>query len=1133
MTRTSWSRGVVTRSIAACLLTLAARAADAQAPAGSAVITGRVTSEDGTPLPGANVFITEMTLSVGTSANGVYTITVPAARVSGQTVQLRVRSVGFSPQVKPVTLSAGSQTVNFSLRRDALRLSEVVVTGVSQATERVKVPFAVTRIDSTQTPVPGINPLAQLQGKVPGANIVASSGRPGVAPAVLLRGPKSINATGRSQEPLYIVDGVILQSSIADLNGQDIESVEVVKGAAAASLYGSQAANGVIQITTKRGKAARDGVRFGFRSEVGLSDIEREFGIAQRHALLMDASQTRFCISNGLTAAQARGCYRTINFTDEALRINDNPGDFATATSSAALDMGSTLQGNDARKLFQTNPWPGANYNAIDQLVNPQPQTINNVDMTGKFGATSIYATANNTQAGGAIKYLNGYDRNSVRLNADQTVGSKLQLALNTTFARSATDGFNQEGSGAAFFRLTRVPPIVDLERLDSRGRLLIRPNILGGGAQNENPLYSLQNIKRIDYRNRFVGSFTARYSPLTWLDADAVLGYDNNDYDGRQFSNRGFRTTGPAAATANNGALQNYAGGERSLNAAAGLAIPNFQPFRDLSITPTVRTQFLQQDYSFRNAQGSQLTVSDVEDLRNVTQTTLTSNTTRQTTTQMTLSGGLRAEYKERYILDGAIRRDGNSTFGPDQRWATYGRLAGAWLVSSESWMEGFSDKLNLLKLTANYGTSGLSPSFAAQYETYTIGNGGTLTPATLGNAQLKPQVDKGYELGLEIGAFQKWSLQATYALSNTQDQILEVPLAAAQGFQNQWQNAGTLQNSTVELSLGFPVFSRGSFDWSGRANFEKTVTTVTKLNVPAYTTGGTLQATENIFRVAEGEKFGTFYGRKFATACSDLPATFAAQCGGAGSNFQRNDDGLIVWTGGAATNEGYTNNLWNTSLPAAQSPFPGYAVAWGHPIVLRDPATGAGLAVPLGHALPDFRWSVNNNMSYKRLSMYALVDASVGQSVYNQSRGWSYLDFLSKDQDQTGRGTGDVKPASYYYRVGAPENSGVGGLYDVLGPNNFFTEKASFAKLRELLLTYRVGRVAGVGDWTVGVQGRNLHTWTDYKGFDPEVGLGTSAVRGFASQSGTFGSGALTAVDAFSFPNLRTFSFSLSTRF
>ena len=1122
---------------------VSAVALPARAQAQEAVITGRVTNAaSGQGISGVTIAIPELGAGALTNDVGTYTLSIPAARVRGQPVVLQARFIGYRRQQHTLTLAAGRQTQNFTLEADANRLTEVVVTGVSVATERVKVPFAVTRLDSTSTPVVGVNPLAQIQGKVPGANIVAASGRPGTPPSVLLRGPKSINSTGRSQEPLYVVDGVILNGTIADINASEIESVEVVKGAAASSLYGSQAANGVIQITTKRGRMTQNGVKFGVRSEYGASDVERSIAIAQRHALLMDPTQTRFCISNGLgttpgvSRSQATQCNRTVDWLQENLRINDNALDFATTTTSFAIDLGSTAQGNDLRRLFQTNPWPGANYNAVEQFVSPKPLALANLDMTAKFGATDIFASANTTQQGGSIAYLDGYKRNSVRLNANQQVGNPLQLSLNTFFSRSTADGFNQEGGGGAFFRLTRTPPIVDLSRTDSQGRLLIRPNIQGGGSQNENALYSLQNIGRLDINNRFLGNFRANYTPATWFATDASLGYDNLSQNGRQFQNRGFRTT--ASSPENNGRLSNYAGGLQSINGSAGIAFPNVKAFPEFLITPTARVQYLQQDGDFRLASGSQLAVSDVEDLNNSQQAQLSASAIRQSVRQLTYSGGLRFEYKERYILDGAMRRDGNSTFGAGQRWATYGRIAGSWIASNESFLQPLQNTLNLLKFTANYGTSGLQPAFASQYETYTIGTGGTLTPLTLGNRLLKPQVNGESEFGVEVGAFNSVNFTATYALGIVRDQILPVPLAAVQGFQQQWQNAGTLQNKTVELGLSFPVLRTRGLDWTGRVQYDRTINKITSLKVPAYFTGGNTLVAQNVgqlFKIAEGEPLGSFYGRKFITSCGELPATFAAQCGGAGSQYQRNSDGLIVWTGGRDLSEGYTSNLWNASLPAAQTPYPafGRAFAWGHPITLRDEATGAAQSVHLGNALPNFRWSASSNLSYKRFSAYGLVDASVGQSVFNQSRQWSYLDFLSRDQDQTGRDVADVKPVSYYYRS-SENGAGVGGLYDVLGaPVSFFTEKSSFAKLREVQVSYRVGRLAGFGDWTLGLTGRNLHTWTKYKGFDPEVGLNSTPIFGFQSGSGSLGPGALTAVDAFNFPNPRSVSFNLSTRF
>jgi hypothetical protein len=269
-------------------------------------------------------------------------------------------------------------------------------------------------------------------------------------------------------------------------------------------------------------------------------------------------------------------------------------------------------------------------------------------------------------------------------------------------------------------------------------------------------------------------------------------------------------------------------------------------------------------------------------------------------------------------------------------------------------------------------------------------------------------------------------------------------------------------------------------------------------------------------------------------------------------GGAFQKNSDGWIVWVGqGNTINDGITKNLWNAALPK-NSPFyatsgagvngylnPAIAVNWGMPMIIRD-STGTAIQTPLGNALPSFRWGLSQNLSYKRFNAYALVDAAIGQHVYNQGRGWSYLDFLEGREDQNGKTVQTAKPIGYYYRAGAPDGVGIGGFYDQLGANNAVTEDASYAKLRELTVGYHIGSFGSMGgDWSLSLIGRNLHTWTKYTGFDPEDGLGavSGATNTTGSRSGSTangsGSGAINAIDAFTFPNLRSFTFSLSTSF
>ncbi|MDQ6828910.1 MAG: SusC/RagA family TonB-linked outer membrane protein, partial [Gemmatimonadota bacterium] len=854
-------------------------------------------SEQQAPLEGVNVLITELNISVGTNAQGRYRIVIPSERVRGQTVALRVRFIGFTPEAKQIVIRAGEQTVDFVLKTDVQHLSAVVTTGVTAGTEQAKLPFNVAQVNMADIPVPSVNPLSELAGKVPGAQIVQSSGRPGAQPSVLLRGPKSINASGRGQDPLYILDGVILTGGLPDINPLDIENIEVVPGAAAASLYGARAGNGVISITTRSGKSAPEGVKFAIRSEYGVSDIERRIGIAQYTGLQTDESGLYFCQTvNGQPL-----CPRSFDYKKIAAIVNNAPGDYPTqfqpangAVPGFPIDPGSTISGPALREYFQANRWPGQTYNAVDQFVKPQPFLQTDLDMTGKFGGTNLFASVGQVGQGGSIRFLNGYKRNSLRLNADQRFGDAWTLGLRTYYARSSSDGQNQEEGGGAFFRLTRTPPIVNLLQRDTLNRLFIRPNLQGGGQQNENPLYQLENIARQDVTDRFIGGATLRYAPVEWADLEGNFSYDLNNVDRYQFFDKGFRTT-TSTPTTNAGSLFRGDINSRSYNTSINLTLRK-DVGKDLRLRTSFRYLYDQQDVKPISFQGRTLAVAGVPAGVNITefQSELSTVTSVR---DIGAFAGLNVEYKERYIFDGLIRRDGSSLFGAANRWSNFGRASLAWRVAQEPWFH--IKAINDLKLRGSFGTAGGRPNFTAQYETLNINSGGILSLNTLGNRNLRPEVTSEVEGGFDLGLFDRISLNVTYSKSDTKDQILPVPQPAAAGFGTRWLNAGTLQNKTFEAALSIPVIERKNFSWTSRFTYDRNRAVVTKLDVAPFQIGTNLQATDAVFRIAQGERYGTFYGRYFLTNCSQLPAAFRTQCGPTG-NFQINDDGYVVWTGG-----------------------------------------------------------------------------------------------------------------------------------------------------------------------------------------------------------------------------------------
>jgi TonB-linked SusC/RagA family outer membrane protein len=1117
--------------VVAALLAATTGAAQAQ----RAVIRGTVVSEGGQPIEGASVFVPELGVQTATDATGKYTITVPGTRVRGQVANLRVRMIGFRPGSRTLTLSAGEQVFDFTLAADVNRLEEIVVTGAMGGQEKTQTPFYISRVDVSDLPIPGLNPLAMLAGRVAGANIVSYSGRPGESPAVMLRGVTSINAQDRSQEPLYIVDGVIITGTLASLNAEDIESVEVVKGAAASSLYGARAGTGVIQITTKSGRMGREGVTWNAHSETGTSDIEKNWVLAQNTPMLMDAQAQRFCVT---VTGQAL-CARTINYGTEAARVNNDPGLYALQPATFVFDPNSAVSGQPLRNNYQAQMWPGRTFNAVNQTVQPKVLTTNNLDVTGRFGETQFYASGSWTQQGGSIRYLQGYNHWTTRLNVDQRIGNQWSVGVRTFYSSAASDGADQQNGGQAFFRLTRVPAIVNLLQTDTLGRLYIRPNMQNSGEQNENPLMDFQQFKQQNYQDRFIGGITIRYLPVSWADIEANGSYDWLAGRATYFYDKNFRATSQTYWNGNYwpGVVQDNRSVASSFN--AGLNATLRHDFgRDLQTRWNFRYGYVQQDNNNNAAYGNTLAAVGVPILGNAT-ANYSVNSGTSSIREIGYSAGVGLTYLERYIIEGLIRRDGSSLFGSDRRWATFARGSVAWRVSQEP-IWPFKDFMNEFKLRASRGSAGGRPNFYAQYETFGVSSGG-ISLNTLGNKQLQPEVTTETELGADIEILRRLGLTITNAQSQTVNQILPVPVQAYYGFGTQWKNAGTLQNKTWEVSLNVPIVSRRDLSWSWRFSYDQTQTKITQLNVPPFTYGVTYQqGATAIFMAHENEPYGTFYGHKFIRSCGDLPAAFQSQCGGAGMQFQYNDQGFLVWTGGLLPSQGITNNAYQAQLPAAQSPW-GVAVNWGMLMTVKDstclpvdaanhPSYKGGrfdcpaLNVPIGQALPKWNGSVTQNFQWRRLSVYALFQGSVGRKVWNEGRQWSYLDFLVNDIDQANRTVQSAKPVGYYYRGAPPTHAnGIGGFYDALAPNSYFVEDASYGKLRELSLSYNLGPIGGWGNWSASVIGRNLLTATGYHGFDPEVGDAGS----------TTGSGAINAIDAYTFPNTRSFTFALSTSF
>ena len=846
-----------------------------------------------------------------------------------------------------------------------------------------------------------------------------------------------------------------------------------------------------MQITTKRGQnVGNDQVRYSVRTEFGASELPGRFNLTDKHAFAMTADRSQFVNANGQPCDWIR-CSSIRLAGQRAL-----PGAAATAWNS-----------------IQQESWPGVTYDHVDRFFRGGEYLTAYASVAGRSGGTNYHISFNRAQEEGIMPGQEGLLRQTFRLNVDQSVRTDITLTASTSYTRSRAS----TGEGA-MFELTRMPAGVDLAAEDSLGNVILKPDPFN---DNVNPLNSMLNIKPFEERSRFLGSATAKWSPLSWFDVDANFSYDRADENSETLTPKGYRTLSPNIQV-NNGRLQVGFDKVEALNASLTAQVR--RTFGDFVSRTQVRYLIEKRDAKSTNTSGYQFGVDGVYTFDNLLSTSYSSGSSITPTRADGYFVISDVDYQSKYILSGLVRNDGSSLFGPDQRRQWYYRAAAAWRPTQEAWFN--VPGVDELKLRYSRGTAGNRPSFAAQYETYNVGSG-TISPVTLGNKDLKPEFATEQEFGVETILWNRFSLDLVYAHNVIEDQILNVPLPAYRGFGSQWQNAGTVESKTYEASLGAQLLRGRDFSWSTRLLFDRNRSMITAVNRPPYQTGVGGQGLGNVFNIRAGERVGTFYGFQFAENCGHLPD--GVDC----SQFAVNDDGYLVWIGSSGSvNKGWdtytaangsTQTWWGTTAPVT---IRGQAITWGTPFQAEgnDPITGERTTfLPLGSSMPDYRVSLSNTFSYKGLSLYGLFESVQGFKVYNQPLQWATFQAYSGIMNQSGVADESLrKPTGYYDRL-----YGASGLQ----PSSAFVDDASFIKLRELSLRYRPSAsllsrlpvVSGFEGLTLSVTGRNVYTWSDYDGYDPDVG----------ETGGAVGSAIIARVDGYNYPSFRTWTFGLEINF
>ncbi len=1007
-------------------------------------ISGRVSGNDAGGIAGITVAVQNTGFGTATDADGNYSLT---ADLKAGNYTVVFSGIGYKPNEVNVRIgSQQSYTVNTQLQGDALGLDEVVVTGTSAGTTRRQLGSYISTVKADQLNKGATgNVLAALQGKTAGAQIMQNSGDPAGGMSVRLRGISSISS---SSEPLYIVDGVIVnnattrvtntqggydgsgfvgsigQSRLVDINPADIERIEVLNGAAAAAIYGSRANAGVVQIFTKRGVQGKPQVSFS--SSVLVSQLRKKLDVNQ--------APTKFGGSPDV-------------FTQDIITGVGTPPVLPTATT------------------------PVSRYDYQDYIFRTGIGTDNNVSVSGGTEKSKYYVSGSYFFNQGIVKNTD-FRRYSFRANIDQVLNKVLSFNLGLNYVNSAA---NEKPDGNSFFSpmnsVTIIGNFHDITTRDALG------NVRAIGERGRvNPVSVIEDFKQRQETNRVLANMGLKLKPLKGLTVDYTLGIDNYNQNGTTFMPP-FAYNVNTAFFGGGATLDPTLNGYSSTGNNVFYQINNeingtyqFNLSSDIGSTTQVgfSQQYEKNRYSLLQGRGLGPLIQTV----NGASTPLPSVDER---TEFSVSGAYLQQnfrFKNRLFITGAVRVDGSSVFGEDQRNQVYVKASGSYIISESAfWERSVGSWWNLFKLRLAYGESGNLTGIGAfqRFNTYGtnpyLGRASLVSSAVRANENVKPERQRELELGTDLSFFDnRLGLQFNYYHKRVDDLLINRQIAPTTGFSSLLDNFGSLENRGFEFVLtGSPVRNQ-DIRWDITGIFNHNRNKALKIG-QALTLLGTVSGAP--VAILEGQPIGVFYGTYFAVDASGQQVKNA--------------------TGFPQIERGVQNSVLLTTPQRDANGLP----------------TGTTLRKIIGDPNPDYTASLVNEVFYKKLNLRVQFDAVQGIQNFN-------ADFRTRQ----GVGNGTVAEQEHFALL---PRGYINSVYQI---EEWRISDGSFVKLREISLGYSFGKFKGFNDLAVNVSGRNLISWDNYNGYDPEINAAgqSTIVRG---------------TDFGGVPVPRTLSFGISAKF
>ncbi|WP_162053355.1 SusC/RagA family TonB-linked outer membrane protein [Pontibacter pamirensis] len=788
------------------------------------VITGRVTgAADGIGLPGVSVIVKETTRGTATDAEGNYQIRVP-----DNNAVLVFRFLGYKTQEVPV----GNQSViNVSLETDSEQLSEVVVTALGISREKKALGYAAQSVNAeelTQHRQPNV--LNAMQGKVAGAVISSTGGAPGQGTDIRIRGINSIDPN-RPHQPLFVIDGIQMDNStstfgegtelrgmsnrLADLNPDDIESINVLRGGAATALYGLRGANGVVVITTKKG--AQGGLRVNFTSTAGIEEVNK----------FPDVQDT---------------------YTQGYLGAYD-PESFWPS-------WGPTVA--EARQIDPSHP--AELYNHFEDAYETGSQFRNSLSFAGGTERFTFLSSISHLRHEGVLPFTD-YENISARLNAEIKVSEKFRTGANFNYINSGGNRYNADRFNESLSYWSPRWDVTDYRTADGT------MNTYG----NNNPIYGAATNQLEDDVNRFIGGLSFGYSPLSWLDFSYRIGLDTYN-EARTATAPGPRGLAGERVYEDNdqGFVNEYTTKFRAINSTF-IATLNSSFGENFNGTLRLGHELYDRNIKSFGVEGSNLAVYDYFYLTNAQ--FLSSRQEQKEYRLMGFFGEASIDYKDFLFLTLTGRNDITSTLENLNNSFFYPSASLSYVFSEHLELPAFIDQSKFRLSYAQIGKDALEYSTSSGYGGYDVlptGYTGYTRSALLGNPELRPEFTNTYEAGLEMSFLNnRLGFDLTYYYSLSKDQILNVNVANSTGFITAAVNSGEMRNAGIELALNATPIVTNNFSWNSSlvfsANRNKVLSIREGLQEITYASQFGYVGSTVTMKLIPGEAYGNIYGSHY----------------------------------------------------------------------------------------------------------------------------------------------------------------------------------------------------------------------------------------------------------------------------